>query len=180
MIGWTISWEVRGQIPTFHQSATPRLSTGKVFFFFSCNFSKGTNQHCDLVASCRSWHQFHLRCIMSTHNRLIRLSLLTTVNHSNHPTPPTSPSPSSKSSRSSREAAAQKEAALAEPFECGLKSDNTRNGGTRALAVLGVSALMSLLTRLTCISTFMCNRECCVPVFLLVLFLSKVQDPEVG
>lgn len=40
MIGWTISWEVRGQTPTFHQSATPRSSTGKVLFFFLQLFNK--------------------------------------------------------------------------------------------------------------------------------------------
>lgn len=67
------------------------------------------------VGECCSSGQ-HLRCILSTDKRLIRLSFHPTVNQSNHPAHPTNLSPSSKSSRSSREATAQKKAALDEPL----------------------------------------------------------------
>lgn len=72
--------------------------------------------------------------VITSCKQLNPLPFLPAANQSNHPTHPTSRSRSSKSSRSSHEAAVQKEAARDGPFECGLKSDNTRNGGTGALA----------------------------------------------
>lgn len=50
MIRWTTSWEDKGQIPTFHQSATPRLSIGNLFCASSSDFFH--SRHKALSSSC--------------------------------------------------------------------------------------------------------------------------------
>lgn len=74
----------------------------------------------------------------------------------------------------------QEEAAKDGPFECGLKSDNTRNGGTGAPAAWSVSAFMSLLTQLMRISTFTYIPACCAPVIFLLLFFFFSLEQSAG
>lgn len=171
-------WEVK--FLPFVSAQPPDCLQVTIFILFLAIYDKGRNEHGDLIATCQSrrvlqlWStpQMHLvhrqaadSAFFPSHSKPIKPS-----SSSNKPLPFIKVIEIKSWSDSAEEGSARR------TFEGGLQSDNTRNGGTWALAMLSVSAFMNLLTRLMCISTFTCNTECLYVVcqgFFVVCFWAK-------